>query len=374
MQSNRMVTPYDHKTRGIHRLCFTNRPAKRLLTLALALAPFAVQTQAQSIEGTSYYLPKNGMRFTVKVEKTQYKPGRLCQYAERYFKKRVAQQPSTSYRIIGIEIDPIAVPDTSKHFTLTVDKKHSIGNVATTNDGRLLAINAKAEETDTPKRVFVPAKRPEPLNPNDYMTEDILNSGSMAKMAELTAKEIYDIRDSRNQLSRGEADNLPKDGAQLKLMYDNMNRQEEALTQLFYGTENKDTTWTSLNFIPSKEGSNILFRFSKHFGLVDDDDLSGEPYYINIKDLHSVAIPQPTDADKKKEDKNDIGLRVSKPSNIRVTLTDGKNIIKTYEMSAAQFGNVESISGEMFGKKQSCQLLLDPLTGSVKAIKVLTTE
>lgn len=43
-------------------------------------------------------------------------------------------------------------------------------------------------------------------------------------------------------------------------------------------------------------------------------------------------------------------------------------------MSAAQFGNVESISGEMFGKKQSCQLLLDPLTGSVKAIKVLTTE
>lgn len=196
----------------------------------------------------------------------------------------------------------------------------------------------------------------------------------MAKMAELTAKEIYDIRDSRNQLSRGEADNLPKDGAQLKLMYDNMNRQEEALTQLFYGTENKDTTWTSLNFIPTKEGSNILFRFSKHFGLVDDDDLSGEPYYINIKDTHSVAIPQSTDADKKKEDKNDIGLRVSKPSNIRVTLTDGKNIIKTYEMSAAQFGNVESISGEMFGKKQSCQLLLDPLTGSVKAIKVLTTE
>ena len=35
---------------------------------------------------------------------------------------------------------------------------------------------------------------------------------------------------SKNALLRGEADNMPKDGAQLKLMLDNLNQQETAMT------------------------------------------------------------------------------------------------------------------------------------------------
>lgn len=49
---------------------------------------------------------------------------------------------------------------------------------------------------------------------------------------------------------------------------------------------------------------------------------------------------------------------------------DGKTI-DTYEMNAAQFGYTESLSGELFGKKQSSQIILDPLTGSVKSIKTI---
>lgn len=347
-----------------------------LQALCLLMAPMAMQAQSQSIEGTSYYLPMNGMRFTVKVEKTQYTPGRLCQYTERFMKQSVTQQPSTTYRIIGIAMDPIAKPDASKRFEIIMDKKHTISNIVTSNAQQLLAINAKATEATFPVRSFKPAPRPKPLNPNDYMTEDILSAGSTAKMAELTAKEIYDIRDSRNQLSRGEADNLPKDGAQLKLMYENMNRQEQALSQLFYGTTTKDTTWTSIDCYPTKEGRSVLFRFSKHFGLVDSNDLSGTPYYITVTDLHTVAQPQLTEEEKKKEDKNDIGLRVSKPSKVSVVVSGGNDdqTLGKYEMNAAQFGFVESLSGELFGKKQTSQILLDPLTGSVKEIKALAVE
>lgn len=343
-----------------------------LRALPLLLAPIALH--AQSIEGTSYYLPESGMRFTVKVEKTKYTPGRLCQYTERYMKQSVPQEPQTTYRIIGLAMDPIAKPDANKRFELIMDKKHSISNVATSASNMLLAINAKATEPTLPVRTFKPAPRPKPLNPNDYMTEDILSAGSTAKMAELSAKEIYDIRDSRNQLSRGEADNLPKDGAQLKLMYENMNRQEQALSQLFYGTTTKDTTWTSVDFYPTKEGRSVLFRFSKFFGLVGNDDLSGTPYYINVTDMHTVAQPQLTEEEKKKEDKNDIGLRVSKPSKISVEVSNANKTLGKYQMNAAQFGYVESLSGELFGKKQTSQLLIDPLTGSVKEIKTLAVE
>lgn len=335
---------------------------------ALSLLFFPLALSAQSIQGTGYSLPKNGLRYSIMVEKTQYTPGRFCQYAGRYMKEKVAQEPTTTYRIIGIEADETAMPDTSKQYTLTVDKKHSIDKVTCSPSGQLLAINADAAPALSPKNIFSPAPKPKPLNPNDYMTEDILSAGSTAKMAELSAKEIYDIRDSRNSLSRGEADNLPKDGAQLKLMYENMNRQEQALTSLFLGTTSKDTTLTSIDFYPSKEGTTTLFRFSKYYGLVDKDDLSGEPYEVNVTDLRTVTKPVLTE-EQKKEDKTDIGLYVSKPDKIKLEVTKDGNTIKTTEIEAAQFGYVQSLSGELFGKKQTSEIVLDPLTGSVKSIK-----
>lgn len=340
----------------------------KLKSLLLFLLPVAVN--AQSIEGTSYMLPKNGMRFTVKVERSQYTPGRYCQYAERFMKEKVPQEPLTTYRIIGITMDATVMPDTAKTFTLTVDKKHSITKVKLAPNRQLLAINTEAEPYTVPVREFVAAPKPAPLNPNDYMTEEILSAGSTAKMAELSAKEIYDIRDSRNALSRGEADNLPKDGAQLALMYENMNRQEQALSQLFYGSTVRDTAWTQLDFVPEKEGRSVLFRFSKYYGVVDADDLSGTPYYISVTDLHTATEPVVSDKEKK-EDKGDIGLRVNLPSKIKVTLTHNGKTVDSYELSAAQFGFVESLSGELFGKKQSSQIILDPLTGSVKSIEAI---
>lgn len=341
----------------------------KLTSLLILLFPVALH--AQSVEGTSYTLPKNGIRFYITVEKTQYTPGQFCQYAERYVKEKVSQEPLTTYRLIGIETDNLVMPDKEKQFTLTVDKKHSIDRVACSPEGQLLAINATAQPAAEPSRTFTPSPKPARLNPNDYMTEEILSAGSTAKMAELSAKEIYDIRDSRNALSRGEADNLPKDGAQLKLMYENMDRQEQALASLFYGTTTKDTTLAQIDLFPTKEGRSILFRFSKYYGLVDKDDLSGEPYYINVADLHTATEPVMTEEEKKKEDKGDIGLRVNNPGRIRLTVSHDGKTVKSLEMNAAQFGYVESLSGELFGKKQSSEIVLDPMTGSVKSIKAI---
>lgn len=337
--------------------------------LLLLLLPLSVS--AQSVEGTDYYLPKTALRFTVKVEKTQYTPGRLAPYAHRFLRTDVKQEATTTYRLLGIDMAPYAVPDTSRHFTLITDKKHSVNKVCRADNGQLLAINADASAVATPSPKFTPSPKPALPNPHDYMTEDILNAGSNAKMAELTAQEIYDIRDSRNQLNRGEADFMPKDGTQMAIMLGNLDKQEAALTQLFTGTTVKDTTWTNIDFVPTREGQQVLFRLSKWLGLVDADDLSGAPYVVTVTDKHTVAQPQPTPQNQK-EDKNDIGLRVSQPSKIKVTVAHGQQVIGSYEVSAPQFGTVESLSGELFGKKQSAKLIFDPLTGSVKSIEAIT--
>lgn len=339
----------------------------------LAALLLSLSASAQSVNGTSYYLPKAVTRFTVKIEKSRYTPGKFAQYARLYLKKNVEQESKTIYRLIGIEMMPVAIPDTAKHFTLILDKKRSIFKVSRADNGQLLAINTEAKPAKAITPTFTPAPKPQPINPKDLMSEEILKASSNAKMAELTAREIYDIRDSRNQLSRGEADFMPQDGAQLRMMLANLDRQEQGLAQLFEGKVEKDTTWTTIDYAPTTEGQEVLFRLSKHLGLVDNDDLAGVPYYINVKDNHTVAAPEPA-PENKKEDKNDIGLRVSQPGKITITVSNGIQTIGTYEVSAPQFGTVESLSGDLFGKKQSSKIILDPLTGSVKTIEAMAVE
>lgn len=348
-----------------------------ILTSALALSCLGIY--AQSEEGIRYALPMTAMHFTVTYEKTVYTPGEYAEYTRRFLRKDVSLQPQTGYRILDIKMVPKAVNDPDKQFTLNIDKKYSITTVDRTADGRLLAINtthptAQADDNALAcNTVTLSGPHAAPLNPRDYMTEDILRAGSTAKMAELSAQEIYDIRDSRNTLSRGEADNLPKDGAQLRMMYSQLDKQEEALTQLFEGITIKDTLATSFDFIPKKEGKTVLFRFGKQLGLVGSDDLGGEPYYITIVDEHNGVKPAPTtEEDQKKEDKNDIGLRTALPGKVTATLSTLEGTVDSYEMLLPQFGTVESLSGELFGKKQSAQLVLDPVTGAIISVEQFT--
>ena len=120
-------------------------------------------------------------------------------------------------------------------------------------------------------------------------------------MAELVAKEIYNIRESKNALVRGQADNMPKDGAQLKLMLDHLDEQEQAMTEMFSGVLNKEEKIYTIRLTPGKDMNNEgAFRFSKKLGIVANNDLAGEPVYITLKNLKTVKMPE--DDGKKKVD------------------------------------------------------------------------
>ena len=361
------------KRKKIMRHFHFPKPLVACCAIACAAVLQCLPCSAQTVEGTTYYLPQALARFTVKVEKTVYQPGKLAVYARQYFKVDAPQQSATTYRLIGLDMTQVAVPDTAKRFTLTIDRKHSVRKVSRDRVGVLLAINADVRPDDVSPQTFTPAPRPAPLTPTDYMSEDILNAGSMAKMAELTAREIYDIRDSRNALNRGEADFMPKDGAQLKTMLANLDTQERALTQLFEGTTTRDTAWVSVDYLPRTEGREVLFRLSRWLGLVDNDDLAGEPYYVDVRDNHTASVATPAD-DEKKKDKNDIGLRVSVPSKITLTVGTAGETVDRFELMAPQFGVVEKLSGALFGKKQSSRLLLDPLTGAIRSIDAIEVK
>lgn len=343
----------------------------KILIVALMAMTLGAQAQ-QPVAGTTYYLPKTALRFSLLIEKTLYTPGQFAMYADRYMKmNNVKLEPSTTYRLINVSMTPYGVPDSAKQFTLVLDKKLTVTEVDRDESGILLALNTQGKRVQKPV-AFKSSRHPVPLDPRDYMNEDILSAGSVAKMAELSAQEIYDIRDSRAQLSRGQAEFMPKDGAQLRIMMDNLDKQERAMLQVFEGTTVKDTIESVFTFVPKEETERqLLFRFSKKLGLVDADDLSGEPYYVSVACENNVPKnAEPTD----EKIKDDFGMRVNIPDKIHVTLTKDGETVGKYDVMAGQFGKVEALSGELFGKKQTSKVILNPISGSIEKIESETLK
>lgn len=340
-----------------------------LLNMLPSFAQTAVSPYRPGItsEGAVYYLPKTAVRVTVQIEKTTYTPGDFCKYADRYLRlKDVSLTPSTTYRIIALRQEATAVADTSKAYAVKFDPKTVAANISLSDEGVLQAINATPRPT-TLQPKFTPAPRPATVNPRQYMNEDILAAGSTAKMAELTAQDIYEIRESRNLLVRGQADNMPKDGAQLKLMLNQLDEQDRSLTSLFAGTLERDTLEHVITLIPNKETEReLLFRFSKKLGLVDDDDLAGEPYYIKVTNLHAAPMADP---DAKKKQKQEAGIYVNVPGKMKTVIFNAAETLVANEFPAAQFGNTELLSGALFNKRYQTHLWLNPVTGAIDRLE-----
>ena len=351
-----------------------------IFALLIAFTLGATESLAQTVisnykpgvtsEGAVYYLPKTAIRITLQVEKTTYTPGEFCKYSEKYLRiKDVSSTPSTKYRLISVRQEPFAVADTSKCYAVKYDAKTSACNVRLSDDGILLAINQDIKQQIPIKVVNELKTKPVAKSPKSYLSEEILSAGSTSKMAELTAQEIYEIRESRSMLAKGQADFMPKDGEQLRLMLQELATQDEALSSMFTGVTVSDTTTHTITYaVNNPVKRDVLFRFSSDFGLVDSDDLSGTPYYIYIENLKTVAEPVTVDP-KKAAKPQQSGIYVNIPGKMRSTIFDAKTQIVANEFPAPQFGNVELLSGALFNKRYTSRLLLNPLTGAVEKLE-----
>ncbi|MCR4602851.1 MAG: DUF4831 family protein [Prevotella sp.] len=345
------------------------------LLVLLACPAVSAQTQLTGYrpgatpEGAVYYLPKTALRISVLVEKTTYQPGDFSPFAQRYLRMNdVSQQPATSYRVVSIRQTPMPAVDTTKVYAVRFDARSVAARVSLTEDGRLLGLNVDdAADVEAPAP-FVPAPREEWVNPRQYLSEEIISCGSTAKMAELTAHEIYDLRENHNLLIKGQADFMPQDGAQMKLMLNELSRQDKALSSLFVGRTQRDTTEHILWVDPAVGGMErtVLFRLSQLHGLVEADDLSGAPYYIMVEDISQLPAPAPEE--KKKKGKADAGIYVNVPGRLRSTVFEGINTVITNEFPAPQFGHTLLLSGDLFNKRYATRLHLNALTGAVERL------
>ena len=311
--------------------------------------------------GVTYALPKTQIEIEVKVNKITYTPGEFGKYADRYLRlNNISVDPKEYWELTSVKVKPVGVPDKENVYFVKMKDKTVAPLIELTEDGIIKSINVPIDKKAAiPAQSLVPAQKKK-VNPRDFLTEEILMANSTAKMAELVAKEIYNIRESKNALLRGESDNMPKDGAQLKLMLDNLTLQERAMTEMFAGKVTTEEKIYTIRIVPKEMKNEVAFRFSKKLGIVANNDLAGEPIYITVTDLKSIKIPE---VDPKK--KLDEGVAYNVPGRAHVTLSYNNKELYNSEIPVTRFGVVEYLAPVLFNKNSTIKVLFDPETGAL---------
>jgi hypothetical protein len=236
--------------------------------------------------------------------------------------------------------------------------------VELTETGIVKAINTTAPKEKAVKPETAPQKK-ERVDPRSFMNEEMLLAGSTNKMAELIAREIYNIRESKNSLTRGQADYMPQDGAALQIMLTNLETQEKALTEMFSGwTDRTEESFTF--YVEPKEEihDRVVFRFSKKLGVVKADNLVGEPIYITVTD--ESALP-PANEEAKAKKKME-GVIYNIPGKARVSIESTTKNYYEEELIVTQFGETEVLIDNLFNKKVNTRVIFDPVTGGIRKI------
>lgn len=338
---------------------------KGIIALGLLLASTAAYAQESYTpgkgEGIAYFLPKTALEVRVIATKVTYQPGEFCQYANRYLRlNNITAQPETHWEIKKIEVCSVGVPDSTKAYIMKLKDKNLASNMELTDNGIIKAINTSAPAMEESQ--YVLEKPQQHQNARKYLTEEILMAGSTAKMAELTAKEIFNIRESKNLILRGQAENMPKDGASLQLVIDNLNQQEQAMTEMFTGITDREDKVFKIQLSPENGLDNaIALRFSKKLGILDSEDLSGEPIYINMTSKTALG----TEDEKSKQPK---GVLYNIPGKANVSVTfKGKTVFED-ELPVTQLGYTEVLTNSLFDKKVNTRVIFNPNTGAIVKI------
>lgn len=352
-------------------LCGLNLSAQTVIT---------TYTPGVSAEGAAYYLPKTAINVSITTEKTTYTPGELCHYADRYLRiTGISNKENTYHTIQSVRISSEGVPDETKLYHILFAPNTVAPLVSLTESGVLQAVNVSSF-TDAPKSEFaLPVSSPgKELSVRSYMTEEMLMAGSKAKLAELVAKEIYSIRESKNAIVRGQNEYMPKDSESLRIILSNLEEQELAFTQLFTGTTSTEVTTQTYQIIPEGTVEKVVFgRFSRKFGLLHGDDLAGAPLYIEVK--CKQVIPEPSaealamiGTSKPKKTKNanlQDGLVYNLPGKADIKVYANSQLLAEESFAMAQFGRTETLSSTLLVKKKDIKIVLSPVTGALLSVQ-----
>lgn len=322
--------------------------------------------------GLIYTLPKTGIAITIEAQKTVKTPGEFYQYAKKYLNMTPILEPSVQWELTGAEIGRYAIADEDEQYLTRFKSGQGVFMMVTGESFPVSIGDAGYRPEPSPvstlRAVAAPPTILDSPVAQQAVTEDMLRAQSTAKRAEMAAAKIYELRQQRNDILSGQVDNMPSDGAAMKLVLDNLSLQEQALTAMFVGTTSVSTDVKRFNYIPEDTDEDVtravVARLSVIDGIVEADDLSGEPIYVTVKVTHRGELPVNEKGIVKTFPKEGVAYRI--PGTADVSVGYGGRQMAAVSIQVAQYGVVFGLDPGLFtAKKSPAYLHFDPETGAV---------
>lgn len=322
--------------------------------------------------GLVYTLPITALDIEVTAVHETRKAGPYFQYAKKYMgTDNVIKEDAEVWTIESVKVRPYGMPNPDSRYLMQL-KPGATTYIGVDADGMLLSINKTPELPGAPSPQ-VSRTTGEKLADREYLQyvdEDFIASQSSAKEAQMLAENLMEIRDAKISLTRGTADNMPKDGKQLELMLNSLRHQEAALSAAFLGNSTSETVVRNFTFVPAGDGETVLFRMSDFEGFVAADDFTGEPVYVDVEITNQGELPVDAKGETKKLPKDAVAYCVPGAADISIRF-QGKNLWNK-ELEMAQFGVVFGLNPLMFSdKKEPSYAVFDSATGAIKEIGAL---
>ena len=321
--------------------------------------------------GLTYSLPTTHLRIVVEAERTVYKAGPYYKYAKKYLGTTdVVTKDRQEWTLKNVDVWTYGVPNRDKEYLMQFKGANNVYAMKS-EDGLLLSLNAENVVSPAATRKAV-EETESVLEDNAYikaLSAELLAGESTSKRAQIAAQQIYNIRESRTNYALGEADQMPPDGEALKLIMKQLDEQEAALTALFVGTKQVGTYVKVYDYVPdSLDVSNsVVMRISDYEGMVDSDNLSGEPLYLSMKVVERGELPIDEKGVTKRVPKG--AVMYCMPGKARFTFTyEGKKVAEqTFDVS--QLGVEFGLDPKLFSNKKAPSFVkFYPETGAIMEI------
>jgi len=348
--------------------------AVAMATLGVVASGYAQNTQRLSATKANdyalvYTLPETRLAVTIEAEMTLKRPGEFYKYAKKYLDiDNPITKESRTATLKSAHVSTYGVPSSDERYAVQF-KSGTAPYMLLSPSNLPLAINT--EKTMSQKVPSLPEAQPAQPTPletpaaRQVVSEEMMQSQSTAKRAELAAAALFGIRQIRSDLITGQADQTPPDGKSLQLMLDNLEAQEQALMAMFVGTT---STWTDVaTFNVNPEGDlnhQIVARISAIDGIVDAGDLSGAPVYLDLNVTQRGEMPVNDKGEELPFPKNGLAYCIPGTANVKVSF-DGNTYFED-EKEMAQFGVVYGLAPNSFtDKKAPIFVIFDPATGAI---------
>lgn len=348
-----------------------------LLLLPISCATAQKTTRVNAIKannyGVIYSLPKTSFEVTLLVKKTTYHRGDFYPYAQRYLGiEKPITEDKTIFTLEDVSVANKGIPDKENSFMVAFRAKTVEPYVYLREDGLIVTINAEPEEAAPMEKLEIPEKTAPLVNPRRFFSQETLMAGSTAKQAELVARQVFDLRRSRSDILSGEAESMPPDGNAYKVVMEEIDMQEKALTELFSGSTESEYFTVSYTIVPDKEdiAGKVFARFSEKLGPVDADNLAGEPIRLTLTNkTPSVPLQLSEKELKQLESKLSEGVVYNVPGKADLLIEFNNKTLVNKEVDVVQYGSQDVLVKKMFeNQKQPVKIFFYPELGAIKQI------